>query len=219
MSRDGKGYCSCTVAEPRPRAAVFAARIGKALAQGLFLFAFALVASPAAAQPVFNSCQNDVDGPNDQPNQKDLTKFCVEPGTGVFEIWTKWNWDEIVLSGNNTGDACSLYDTDGDGNVNIAVCVTWDGTATLRAVRLFNCTGDSKPQNCDGAQLLNYCSNDATRPCLQNTDCVAPGQCVMHDMAGNPDGQPKTTCTLSQSGDDPFLTDDAFPLDTQAVCG
>ena len=35
-----------------------------------------------------------------------------------------WNWDELTVSGANTLDACSLYDTDGDGFVNSALCVT-----------------------------------------------------------------------------------------------
>ena len=40
-----------------------------------------------------------------------------------------WNWDTIGFSGANTGDACSLFDTDADGKVNFAVCVTIEGDA------------------------------------------------------------------------------------------
>ena len=87
MSRDPKGYLSCTGAgSRRSPAVIFAGRIGKALAAGLFLLAVA--APPAVAQPPFNSCQNDVQGANDVPGQKDLTRFCVEPGASPFEVFT-----------------------------------------------------------------------------------------------------------------------------------
>src|SRR5438128_1152073 len=90
--------------------------------------------------------QNEVQGANDVPGQKDLTRFCVAGGNGTFELFTQWNWDLVLtLSGNNTGDACSLYDTDGDGRANLAVCVTIRSSpATLAAVRLLTCN-DPQP--------------------------------------------------------------------------
>src|SRR5262249_24379495 len=121
------------------------------------------------------------------------------------------------LSGGNTGDACSLYDTDNDGNINLAVCVTWGGTAQLQAVRLFACTSDDRPENCDGSVLLNYCSNDSSKPCLTNSECGA-GTCQLHNTSGSVIGTPGTTCTLAQSTDDPFATDSPYPQDTQATC-
>jgi len=81
-------------------------------------------------------CQNDVQGANDQPGQKDLTKFCVAAGNGSpYELYTKWNFDEQNISGGNTNDACSLYDTDGDGNANLVVCVTTGGRRRACAPR------------------------------------------------------------------------------------
>ena len=40
-----------------------------------------------------------------------------------------WKWDDTEWSGNNTGDACALYDTDvpNDGKANLAICVTVSG--------------------------------------------------------------------------------------------
>src|SRR5438876_3696468 len=96
MSRDLKGNLSCTVAESRHRSAIFAARIGKPLVSGLFFLA--LAAHPAVAQPppTFAGCQNDVQGANDVPGQKDLTRFCVAGGNGTFELFTQWNWDLVL---------------------------------------------------------------------------------------------------------------------------
>src|SRR5687767_1850625 len=138
MSRDQKGRPSCTVAGPRgAHPAILAAsmlptvgaRIGKALAWGLFLFA--LAAPPAAAQ-TFDSCQNDRQGANDVSDTiRDLTRYCAEPATGQFESFVQWDYDFILFTGPPapppnppaTSHSCALYDTDNDGFANIAVCV------------------------------------------------------------------------------------------------
>ena len=72
-------------------------------------------------------CMPDTGGANDPEGdgQKDLTQLCFDttsPGNGA--ITTTWSWDESSLNGNNSFDACSLYDTDNDGNANNAVCLT-----------------------------------------------------------------------------------------------
>jgi hypothetical protein len=218
MSRDLKGNLSCTVAgSQRPDAAIFAARIGKALLLGLFLFT--LTASPAAAQPppVFTGCQNDVQGANDEPGQKDLTRFCVAAGNGPFQLFTQWDWDLIALSGGNTGDACTLYDTDGDGNANVAVCVTirdHGEPATLGAVRLFTCN-DTRPDRCAGGVQVggNQCvgGTNPGAPCSVESDCLGGGTCM-------PGPGKNTTCTVSQEPNDPFPAGDAYPQDTVATC-
>ena len=184
---------------------------------GLALFLFALAAPPAAAQPVFNSCQNDVQGANDVPGQKDLTRFCVEPGTSPFEVFTQWDWDLVTLPGGNTGDACSLYDTDADGNANLVVCVTIrDGglPATLGAVRLFTCS-DTRPDRCTGSVQIagNQCAG-GTNPgasCTGEAGCFGGGACM-------PGPGKNTTCSVSQQPTDPFPAGEDFPIDTVATC-
>src|SRR5437867_8971114 len=93
---------------------------------GTVILAMLLVglgSAPAYAQTY--QCANDAQGANDVPGQKDLTRMCVAPGSGPYELYTRWNWDITSISGaGNTADACSLYDTDGDGLANLAVCVT-----------------------------------------------------------------------------------------------
>jgi len=176
----------------------------------------ALAAPPAAAQ-TFVSCQNDVQGANDQPGQKDLTRFCVEPGTSPFEVFTQWNWDLVTLAGGNTGDACALFDTNSDGNVNLAVCVTirdHGAFATLGAVRLFTCI-DTRPDRCTGSTQItgNRCVG-GTNPnalCSSESDCSGGGTCM-------PGPGKNTTCSVSQQNTDPFPPDDAYPSDTVATC-
>ena len=84
-----------------------------------FISLLALTPYPAAAQV----CTNDQQGPDDEPGQKDLNQFCnLGPCVGGNSY--SWNFDDTNWTGTNTGDACALFDTDGDGNANRAVCVT-----------------------------------------------------------------------------------------------
>ena len=92
-----------------------------------FIFATQLlfVGAAAAQLPVPTDCQADAQGANDEPGQKDLTQFCAELGDSVpYELHTKFNFDETTIPGGNTNDGCVLFDTDSDGNANLAVCVT-----------------------------------------------------------------------------------------------
>src|ERR1043166_1567037 len=79
--------------------------------------AFAQLPAPAF-------CDTDAQGANDQPGQKDLTQFCIDFGTGIYDLIDRWDWDDNKLPGGNTADACTLFDTDNDGRANLAVCVT-----------------------------------------------------------------------------------------------
>ena len=71
-------------------------------------------------------------GADDQPGQKDLT-LQARRDERSRDLWTMWQWDDTSLSGKNTFDACSLFDTDGDLKVNYAVCVTVENTTTKPA--------------------------------------------------------------------------------------
>ena len=94
---------------------------------------------------------NDQDGANDEPGQKDLTKLTIDYAGLPASVFVSWNWDEISWSGANTGDACALFDTDDDLNVDAAICVTISGDpADLFDVRLFECTADAKVDRCTG---------------------------------------------------------------------
>ena len=68
-----------------------------------------MFATAAIASPTFNFVQ-DVDGANDEPGQKDLTADAAALDGSTF--YTAWKWDDTSWSGSNTGDACSLFNTD-----------------------------------------------------------------------------------------------------------
>jgi hypothetical protein len=127
---------------------------------------------------------------DDQPGQKDLSAHSVaSPSPG--DLWVAWKWDDLSLSGGNTGDACALFDTGAPnvGKVNFAVCVTIAGNPAAQSgasPRVYTC-GDNKVDRCTSTYAL-----------------VTP-----------PYG---TACSVNQSGvdrTDPWHTGQ---LDTTALC-
>jgi hypothetical protein len=132
--------------------------------------------------------QNDENGANDQPGQKDLTRHGVDSSGLPTSVAVSWNWDITSLSGGNTGDACSLFDTDSDARVNFAVCVTIEGDPAVQSSlspRVYTC-GDDKVDRC-------------TQPVGQITSF-------------------STTCSVAQTATDPFPAGDSSPFDTTALC-
>src|SRR5262245_61192776 len=89
--------------------------------------AIALVAPPLVLPYVAHaatSCVNDAQGPDDEPGQKDITRFCKSDagscGTGNdFQI--QWNFDDVGWTGMNTGDGCAFFDNNGNGNADFEV--------------------------------------------------------------------------------------------------
>ena len=139
------------------------------------LFGVLGVASTEAAL----TCEIDVDGPNDVPNQKDLTRFCIGTASDLrcaatFDFGINWNWDDTGLTGTNTGDACALFDTDGDGNANFALCVTIGGNPATQlsgvSPRLYTC-GDTRPDRCT-SPILQITSFNST--CSVDFDTAPP---------------------------------------------
>jgi len=99
------------------------------------------------------------------------------------------SWDEIRLSGNNTGDACLLFDTDGDGNINDALCLSVKGNLLFLN---------------DGPNLFS-CTN------AKNDRCTGPIPVTL--SAGS-----LTSCTVNQQSTDPFSSGADFPQDTVGTC-
>ncbi len=70
-----------------------------------------------------------------------------------------WNWDRIDFT-SQTGDACAIFDTDGDGNANYSMCVQVSNTpiggsidptntyTTTVTPFFFQCTADSRVDRC-----------------------------------------------------------------------
>ncbi|MBI4897907.1 MAG: DUF11 domain-containing protein [Actinobacteria bacterium] len=122
-------------------------RISRVLVLAVVLCA-AIVASFATQASAALTYQNDENGVNDQPGQKDLTRHGVDASGLPTSLQVAWNWDTIGLNGANTGDACALFDTDADGKINYALCVTIAGDpAAPTDTRLYSC-GDDKVDRC-----------------------------------------------------------------------
>ncbi len=110
----------------------------------------------------------DQQGANDQPGQKDLTQMGRdESDPYYYKLF--WSWDETAAwtGSGNTGDACALFDSDGDGNINFAVCgqITNPGgnpnlvNQTALSTRPYSCN-NTKSDRCPKAAALTFTPTD-----------------------------------------------------------
>ena len=66
----------------------------------------------------------DDGGPDDlNASQKDLTFLQLDYAPSVPDIAVVWGWDDTQWSGANTGDACTLFDTNSNGHANYSICI------------------------------------------------------------------------------------------------
>ena len=143
------------------------------------------------------TCEDDTSGANDEPGQKDMTRFCTVQGT-YDPLVVAWNWDVISMPGTNTADACALFDSNGNGYANYALCVTWDNTRhqLTSSPVLYTCTADDRFDRCAGADtgtsnVLSVCGIDL-------------------DVDDPFNGTPPPNLDLSPG--------DSYPQDTKARC-
>ncbi|HSE32819.1 MAG TPA: hypothetical protein VLA93_14695, partial [Pyrinomonadaceae bacterium] len=110
-------------------------------------------------------------GADDEPGQKDLNQLSTDKGNLPTSMAVTWNWDDTAWTGGNTGDACSLFDTDGDGFANFTLCVTVGGNpATYQSTRLFSC-GDTRSDRCDQPTvLISTFTSTCTATIVANSD-------------------------------------------------
>ena len=163
-----------------------------------------LAPTPAAAVPI--AIVDDA-GPDDEPGQKDLNQLTVDFDSGAADIEVTWNWDVISVSGANTGDACSLYDTDNDGNANYSLCVIWDTNSNYQTTRLYVC-GDGAADKCD--QPRDLLAEDMNG----DGDLSDPGEALIG-------GPYASTCSISVVSDTFGARGGAqadTTSDTQATC-
>jgi hypothetical protein len=107
----------------------------------IVMLATGLSATSALAAPTFNFVPDD-QGANDYPGQKDLTaQASATDASAPNHFYTAWKWDDTAWNGNNTGDGCSLFDTNGDGFVEYAVCATIKGKnpVTFVSTTFYSC--------------------------------------------------------------------------------
>lgn len=105
-------------------------------------FATALVGASTARAAVIVTI--DAQGANDEPGQKDLTRFTSDDASPAGQLLVSFSHDKTGFTGSNTGDGCLLFDTDGDLKANFSLCTTFGGTpATELTTRLYSCGDDS----------------------------------------------------------------------------
>ena len=138
-------------------------------------------------------CTNDQQGANDEPGQKDLTQMCSDGAGLPTSVAISWQWDETSWSGNNTGDGCALFDSDGDGKANYAFCVTIGGNPAAQlpgSPKVYSCN-DSKSDRCSGKQLVNKAYTSTCSVTVSSTDPFAGGTNAPNDTRAN--------CTINLS--------------------
>jgi uncharacterized repeat protein (TIGR01451 family) len=153
----------------------------------LFLAAYTVGAiTPFVATGRANAasvCTVDTAGANDASNQKDLTKMCADYAGLPTSVTTTWNWDDLGTTGNNTMDACSLFDTDGDGYANYSVCTATNNTpATFTSVTVYSCS-DTSSNRCYGSSAVAP-SGTTCSVSQQNTDPFPAGSGYPFDTEG-----------------------------------
>ena len=135
----------------------FLLAIGLAVVVGLMSATMLLLFANTPPPPYY--VINDLNGANDEPGQKDLTRMGrYDDPAGFLDIF--WSWDEGT-TGGNTLDACALFDSDGDGNVNYAICGQVDSAfrQTSLSPKAYSCD-DTDKFHCLTAIALNPVGDD-----------------------------------------------------------
>ena len=124
--------------------------------------------------------------------QKDLTKMSVDYANHPTSINITWNWDKTGFTGANTGDACSLFDTDGDGLVNTAVCVGVSGDPAAEAYTdVYSSCGDTSNTNCTNPTTAIIPVNTTCSTSITADDPFVGGESYPNDT--------KASCTMDLS--------------------
>jgi hypothetical protein len=151
-------------------------------------------------------------GPDDLSGQKDLNFLTIDYGNpGSSTVITTWGWDDTAWSGNNTGDACTLFDVSSDGDADYALCVTVGGSpAAYLSTRMYRC-GPSP-------LFLGARSDRCTQPTLVTTPITSSGALTTPDHNADPFGNPVSSVFAAshtqgnkcsaKSGTAPCVTDD-----------
>jgi len=172
---------------PRAKSRWFALLVIVAICTGLL--ATVALATDTTNPPTFTYV-NDSLGPDDEPGQKDLNSQASVPD-GAF-LWVSWKWDDTRWPGGNTGDACALFTTDSDQNINFAVCVTVGGNPAAQQTnspRLYTC-GDAKDDRCTSPIAL--VAGPYVTACSTAIAAVDP----YHTQGGSPASDTVATCHI-----------------------
>lgn len=125
-----------------PKFAVSRRQVRGLLLAGVILLLLAGVAYAAPAVII------DQGGPDDETGQKDLSQLSLDTAGLPGSVVAGWSWDDTAWSGNNTGDACSLWDTNGDKLADYSLCVTVEGLGQYQNTVLYTC-GNAYSTKCN----------------------------------------------------------------------
>ena len=133
----------------------------------------------------------DSGGANDEVSQSDLTlmgRDSTDPN--VFKLLWSWDSTDDWTGTGQTGDACALFDTDGDGNVNRAVCVRINnpganpllvnqvvGSQDGNSPFSWSC-GDTKPDRCAQPTAAPYTASDLQAGVVNTLAPSPPGNLI-----------------------------------------
>ena len=135
----------------------------------------------------------DTEGANDQPAQSDMDCFSrADNVTGYLTV--RWTWDDINswTGSGQTGDACALLDTEGNGFANYSFCA-----------RITNPGGNpNEIALVEGSPILYACKDKA------NDRCASPISIRNIDVT--------STCTIALVDEHFAAGEDGH--DTEAVC-
>jgi len=126
-----------------------------------------MLAPRASAAPI---TVVDDGGADDETGQKDLSFLTVDYAPSVGDIAVTWGWDDTSWSGNNSGDACTLFDTDGDGFANFSLCITVKGAGVYQATRLYSCAADNRTDRCAGPAPDNTFTSTGSAEVVADSD-------------------------------------------------
>ena len=130
------------------------------LLAGTLLIAALSTVGAATADAGTSIVNVDDQGPDDNPGQKDLNQVSILNPNGN-PLLVEFQLDDTSVPGGNTMDGCALFDTDGDGLANYALCHTIndEGTQTTTG---YQCTSDFREDRCTGPEFVPTASSSTS---------------------------------------------------------
>jgi hypothetical protein len=161
----------------------------------------------------------DDGGANDEVGQNDLTRLSFDDTDPNF-LEVQWSWDEpsAITGGGQAVNACAMFDTDADGNVNYSLCV--------------EVSEDQDPDSPTFGQLVISTppppDGDTWFPHWIECSDAKDDRCTMPNRLGDPVDLPlglgATTCSVAVTPTDPFDSSAVngpgsdYPNDIEATC-
>lgn len=175
----------------------------------VLLLTLAAVAGVSAADEIW-ACTPDVNGSNDFGGQEDLTQMCTDVNPdNASNFGVRWSWDETWIGGGSAYFSCSMFDNDGNGNADYAICIQIMDDATLGTVKMtkslkYECN-DTRADRCANPVInngtpVNYCSVSvaATDP-FPGPTTPPPAQGALGGMGDDYPDDAEVFCTIPNS--------------------